>query len=198
MKVEPGASGNSSLHYPDLNARFKIALIVLTAGLFTWVLQSSFKPAQTIDTNAKIKAMFIYSFTRYVEWPSDYKQGNFVIGVMGSGSLVSELDKMANSGKRAGSQAIEVKSFATSSAISRCHMLIVPSDFKGNLAEVLAKIKGQSTLIITEKAGMAKSGAAINFVVQNNKQAFELNKSNAEKYDLKVSSNLLTLAIVVE
>jgi hypothetical protein len=62
----------------------------------------------------------------------------------------------------------------------------------------MSKIRGKSTLIITEKPGLARQGAAINFVVQENKTKFELNKGNAEKYDLKVSSNLLSLAIVVD
>lgn len=176
---------------------FKLFAIVVLTGVFTWLPLSSFRAPQNVDTNARIKAMFIYNFTRYVEWPTNYKQGNFVIGVMGNGSLLNELSKMAST-KLAGVQTIEVKSFSSIASITKCHMLIVPSDVNINLGDVISKVKNHSTLVITEKAGMAKQGAAINFVVQNNKQAFELNKSNAESHDLKVSSNLLTLAIVVE
>lgn len=152
---------------------------------------------RTIDTNAKIKAMFIYNFTKYIEWPQNYKQGNFVIGVLGNSSIFIELSNMA-SAKKAGTQSFEIKNFTSPASVSKCHMLIVASDITTGFSDALSKIKNNSTLIITEKAGLAKQGAAINFVVQNNKQAFELNKANAEKYDLKVSSNLLALAIVVE
>ena len=63
---------------------------------------------------------------------------------------------------------------------------------------VIAKVKGKSTLVVTDKSGMAKQGASINFVSIDNKQKFELNKSNLAKMDLKVSSSLVQLAIVVE
>jgi hypothetical protein len=59
-------------------------------------------------------------------------------------------------------------------------------------------VKSKSTLIVTDKAGMAKKGAAINFIYADNKQKFELNKSNIEKYDLKVSQSLVKLSIEVE
>ena len=67
-----------------------------------------------------------------------------------------------------------------------------------NIKEITAKVKGYSTLIVAEKAGCAKLGAAINFVIQENKQRFELNKANAEKYNLKIGSSLAGLAILVE
>ena len=60
------------------------------------------------------------------------------------------------------------------------------------------KIKNKSTLIITDRAGLATKGAGINFVIQENKQKIELNKSNIEKYKLKVASSLVELAIQVK
>ena len=39
----------------------------------------------------------------------------------------------------------------------------------------------KNTLIITEKPGLAKQGSGINFVIENNKQKFEMNKTNIEK-----------------
>ena len=53
-------------------------------------------------------------------------------------------------------------------------------------------------LIITEKEGLVEKGAGINFIIKNNRQKFELNKKNVEKYKLKVSSNLEALAFTVK
>ena len=44
---------------------------------------------------------------------------------------------------------------------------------------------------------MAKKGSAINFVVEGNRQKFELNKSNVERHNLKVASALEKLAVLV-
>ena len=149
------------------------------------------------DTNAKIKAVFLYNFTKYVEWPTSYKEGTFIIGIYGSNSpLLTELNKMAFT-KTVGKQQLQIKTISSMDKFDKCHMLFVTSDNGGSFSEVLSKLKGTSTLIITERPGLARQGAAINFVVQDNKQKFELNRANAEKYNLKVSSNLAALAIVV-
>lgn len=153
---------------------------------------------QQDDTNAKIKAVFLYNFTKYIEWPPPYKEGNFVIGVFGTNSaLLAELNRMASQ-KMAGAQKIEVRNLPSADGAAKCHIVYLQPDKGSELSDVMSKIKGKSTLIITEKPGLARQGAAINFVVQENKTKFELNKGNAEKYDLKVSSNLLSLAIVVD
>ncbi len=149
------------------------------------------------DTNTKIKAVFLYNFTKYIEWPQNYKSGNFVIGVVGDESFAKELDVFF-SPKSMGSQRFEIKHFKKPADITLSHMIYVSPNYIGNISDVLGKIKGKSTLLITEKAGMAKQGAAINFTIVENKQKFELNKANAEKYDLKVSSSLANLAIKVE
>jgi hypothetical protein len=63
---------------------------------------------------------------------------------------------------------------------------------------VLKKIKGMSTLVVTEKAGLARKGSVINFINVENKQKFELNKTNANKNGLVVSSNLMSLGIAID
>jgi hypothetical protein len=149
------------------------------------------------DTNAKVKSSYIMAFTKNIEWPGSYKEGSFVIGVLGTSTLVEELNKMAAT-KKVGLQNIEIKTFNSASNVSKCHLLYVSPEMSTSLKDVLGKIKGQSTLVVTEKSGMTKQGAAINFVVQDNKLKFELNKSNAQKYNLAVGSSLLPFAILVD
>lgn len=174
--------------------RFSLILIILF--LLPLVVVNCAPPPPP-DTNAKIKSVFVYNFTKYIDWPAPYKQGNFIIGVLGSTSMLTELSTMAAT-KKVGSQTLEVKMFPSPEAVGKCHILYVSADMASNFKEITNKIKGNSTLLVTEKSGLAKQGAAINFVVQDNKQKFELNKSNAEKYDLSISSTLTSLAIVVQ
>src|SRR5262249_16674148 len=146
--------------------------------------------------NAKIKAVFIYNFTKYVEWPKSYKEGNFVITILGSSSgLLTELNTMAGN-KTVGAQRFEINSRTSADGIPpKCHILFIPGTTEVKLSEITSKLKGRNTLIITEKTGSIKQGAAINFVVVENKQKFEVNKTNAEKYELKISSTLTSLAV---
>lgn len=149
------------------------------------------------NTNAKIKAIFVYNFTKYFEWPPNYRAENFVITVIGDLALYKELKEMAKD-KKVGSQAFEIRTAITLNEIEKSHMLIISNSYSNLLNEVPVKMKGKSILVIADKPGAAKNGAAINFVAVDNKQKFELNKKNAEKYGLVVSSNLEKLAIQVE
>lgn len=183
-------------YYSLKKNKLHIVLKGLLIGLCVLFLPSFNTPA--IDTNAKLKAMFIYNFTRYVDWPQSYKEGNFVIGILGKSTLNTELTNFVSQGKKAGgTQPFEIKNFTSNAGITKCHILIVSSEFAGDLGDVFNKVKSSSTLVVTEKRGMAEQGAAINFVVHKNKQEFELNKANAEKHDLKVSSTLEKFAAKV-
>lgn len=146
------------------------------------------------NSNAKIKATFIYNFTKYIDWPDNYKEGNFVIGVLGTTPFYNELTSLLST-KTVGNQRFELKSFTGVNSINgTCHLLFIPSEYSSLLPEALKKVKHSCTLIITEKSGLIRQGSAINFIVENNKQRFELNKENIQKYKLKVSSSLMALA----
>jgi hypothetical protein len=141
--------------------------------------------------------IFLYNFTKYIEWPSENRHGDFVIGVLGVTLLMPELDNLAKT-KMIGSQKCVVKYFNNVKDIQQCHMLFIPNDKSDEMENILKKVKGMKTLIVTEKEGLARKGAGINFVSIDNKQKFELNKTNVGKYGLKVSSNLLSLGILIE
>jgi hypothetical protein len=160
------------------------------------ILSSGFKLAG-VDTNSKMKAIFIMNFTKLVEWPEKYREGSFVIGVVGESPLYTELVKMSKT-KKVANQSLMVKRFKAASEITKCHIVYVSREKSTDITGIVNKVKTNSTLIITEKQGLVDKGAGINFVVKNNRQKFELNKGNVEKYKLKVSSNLEALAYTVK
>lgn len=172
------------------------ALILLSFTLISADIVRFSPPV--IDTTTKIKAQFLYNFTKYIEWPAAYKQGNFVIAIIGNNKMYNDMNTFFT-GKMLGTQKYEVVYFAKPADImTTCHLIYLPSDFTGSITEVVGKVKNKSTLIVGDKAGMAKQGAGINFVYVDNKQKFEMNKSNISKYELKVSSSLSNLAILVD
>jgi uncharacterized protein DUF4154 len=171
----------------------KIAFILFSL----LIIHTGFKPAGAIDTNAKIKAVFIYNFTKYIEWPNSYKEGEFTIGVIGESPLYSELTKMTQT-KKVANQSLQVKKFSSVDEISKCHILYLSKDKSGEISSLLKSLKNNSTLIVTEQTGLVDKGAGINFIIKDNRQKFELNKGNVEKYKLKVSSSLEALAFTVK
>lgn len=155
-----------------------------------------FLNADNYDTNAKIKAIYIFNFANYIEWPKEYRDETFVIGVIGDTPLMKELERMSSS-KKIFNQSIVVKQFESASNISKCHILYVPHDCTDPITGVLGSINDYSTLLVTDKPGLALQGSAINFVVRQNRVKFELNEKNAVKHNLKVSNSLEALAILV-
>jgi hypothetical protein len=164
-------------------------MVVISLGLFVTEIY-----AQT--EIARAQAMFIYNFSRLIEWPAEYKTGPFVVGVLGKGDIIEQL-KTYTGGKSVGSQPITVKTFATPASISACHILFVPFSSTKEMSSITAQIQGKSTLIISEKNGAVNDGSAINFVIVGDKLKFELAPENATRYNIKISSKLNEMAFKV-
>jgi predicted transcriptional regulator len=150
--------------------------------------------AQTPDY--RFHSVFIYNFTKYIQWPAENQSGDFVIGVVGNSPISSELERMA-AHRTVGTQKIVIKKFKSATEVTNCHILFVPNTNIDAFASIQEKLKGKHTLIITEKDGMAHKGSGINFVQQDNKWKFELNEAATHNAGLKVSKELSKLAISV-
>ncbi len=167
---------------------------------FISLIASAFQPVYVLqsgepNTQNKIKSVFIYNFTKYIDWPKSYKEGNFIVGILGTTPFYKDLTDFLGKKTVGGTQPFQIKNFASVASIENCHILYIPANFTGNLSDVLGQTKGRNMLVVTEKAGMLKQGSAINFVVVDSKIKFELSTSNAEKRGLKVSSELEALAV---
>ena len=146
--------------------------------------------------NYKLHSVYMYSFTRYILWPDAYNQGDFEILVLGDSPILEELKAMAQA-KKVGDRVIKVSKISNPSDIRKCSMLFVPSSKSSKIAEVLAKVSTQSILVITEEVGLGAKGSNINFIVKDGKLVFELNLEAINKQNLKVSSELSRLAILI-
>ena len=159
------------------------------------VLSSGFRI--DVDTNSKLKAVFIMNFTKLIDWPESTRKGDFVIGVIGNSPLHTELVKMAKT-KKVANQSLNVQKFNNPNEIKSCHILFVSKNKSLEISSIVNKTKPYNTLVVTENPGLIDKGSGINFVVKNNRQKFELNKKNVERYNLKISSSLESLALTVK
>ena len=146
--------------------------------------------------NDMFKALFMYNFTKNVEWPSDMRQGDFVIVVFGDSPVVGELEKIAAS-KKVGQQNIVVKKVDDANAIGKCHILYLPEGKSGSFGPALSAVEGKPVLMVTDKSGLAQQGACINYVTVGGKLNFEINKSRFQKQGLQMASALANLGIVI-
>lgn len=169
------------------SAMKKTVLIILT-----FVLASIAVHAQ----NYKLHPLYVFSFTRYVQWPEAYNQGDFEIVVLGDSPIIEELNKMAQV-KKVGDRQIKVTKVNSVSEIKKCNIIFVPNTRSTQVGEVVAKVGTQPMLVITEEPGLTAKGSDINFVTKDGKLAFELNQAAISKQNLKVSNELTRLAILI-
>lgn len=146
-----------------------------------------------VSSVSQAQTMFIYNFSRLIQWPAGSSTGDFVIGVVGDNEIYNSLVAFVTN-KKVGSQSITVKKFDDPQSISRCHIVFVGDGKVSRLNEVISKLQGTNSLIITEKRGMINSGSAIDFFMDQDKLRFVMNANNAEKYNLIVSKSLLDMA----
>src|SRR6056297_937444 len=126
--------------------------------------------------NEKFKALFMYNFTKYIEWPGAKNTGDFVIGILGNSPIKKELEVIATK-KKVGGQPINMKVYNSVNEIGNCHILFIPPGKSSSLNAVKKQVSGQGVLVITDKPGLARKGAGINYVLAGGRQDFEINKA---------------------
>jgi YfiR/HmsC-like len=195
----PGPAENPSIAGTQLNIYnvkplfFKIRLLCFTGLLLLCVS----KMAAQQGTNYSVNANIIYHFTKYINWPSDKKSGDFIIGIVGDTPLYDEL-KSITANKSAGSQKIVIMKYRASAHIFNCHILFISEDESGNLKKIVLATTGTSTLLVTESEGLARRGSCINFIIADEHLKIEINKNNIEQRNLSIANELLQLGILVK
>jgi hypothetical protein len=160
---------------------------------------SIYASAQNI--NYKLASLYVYNFTKYIDWPVKDKNDFFIIGVFGETPAFEEFKKMANTKKEVSGKKIVVEKIATIKELDKCAIIYIPLSQSHRLKEIKESLGTHPILIITEKPGMAHKGAGINLFLDEddeNKLKFELNKKAIESAGLHVSSQLVNLGIPVK
>ncbi len=173
---------------PKLNTmKVKIVFLLLLSIL------SSFAKVQN---HYPMYGVFFYNFTKYIQWPDDYNQGDFEILVLGDTPMTAELSKLAER-KKVNGRSIKVTAISSVNDIRKCQVLFLASSSSNIITEVTKKIKGLSILLVTEKDGLGKKGASINYIEKDGKPSFEINLEIAADHKLKVFSELTKWAVVI-
>jgi len=143
-----------------------------------------------------LKALFIFNFIKYVDWTQTNGTGNFKIVILGQSEINESLQKIAEQ-KKVNNRKVEIKSSEDLDEING-QVLFIPRNMSDHLPECIDKFSGKGMLIVTEGKNLASKGSSINFVMLDNKMKFEINQTAVRNSGLKVSSQLLDLAIVVK
>jgi hypothetical protein len=170
-------------------------LIVLGAlcGLMTGAAAT---PLQ-VQSAESVKAAFVLRFAGYVTWPEDsLPPGKFTIAVLGGRDLAPNLQALLG-GRALLNRPVQVRKVASVREAADAQILYVGADHRGELRALLAPLAGRSVLVISDEDGGLASGAAINLLIADQRVRFEISVEAARRARLKISSDLLALAVRV-
>ena len=143
----------------------------------------------------KYHPIFIYNFSKYIEWPSPQANEDFVIWVVGSEQAYEQMHNISEKKKTIKNQSLVVKKCNSLDEVKRGNIVFITKSARVTSAQMENELGKQGILVITEREGMAQKGSHINFITTNaSKIGFELNTTSTQNAGLKVASALTALA----
>jgi hypothetical protein len=176
--------------------------IILSVALLLMMVSSTALPAALAGGvgEYQVKAAFLFNFMKFVEWPNRLfttANGPLIIGVPAVDSLQPTLEKIFQ-GKTVRGRSVVVRELKNKEQAAECHVLFLTGLDKRQMDAWLERLKGSPTLTVGESENFAARGGIINFFLLDNQVRFEINPGAAEKAGLKISSQLLSLAKIIE
>jgi hypothetical protein len=148
----------------------------------------------------QMKAVFVYNFVKFVEWPSEaFKTPGdpITICIAGQDPFNGSLEAAVR-GKAVEGRPFLIKRFADVQSAASCQILFVASSERKRFRTILSDLKAAGVLTVGETQGFALEGGVINFKLEDGKVRLEVNLAAAQQERLHISSKLLSLADIVK
>ncbi len=149
--------------------------------------------AQTAEREYQIKAVFLFNFTHFVDWPaSAFSSGHapMVLGVFGKDPLFPFFEP-AIVGEKLNEHIPISKKYAGIDDIEFAHLIFLDTADKKKMEQVIAKLKGRSVLTVGESPDFLAAGGMIRFYMRDNKIQLQVNVHATKAAGLVISSRLL-------
>lgn len=93
---------------------------------------------------------------------------------------------------------MEVKTLASVREAGDCRILFMGSSATGEVAGILAAVRGAPVLTVSDMPDFTSRGGVIQFVLIDSRVRFRINLGNAERAGIILSSQLLRVAVSIE
>ena len=154
--------------------------------------------AETLALHQRVKAVFLYKFAGFVEWPQRAfpdPQSPIVIAVAGAEGVARELE-LAIADRSVGGRPLQVRRLGgTEKPGDCCQVLFVGArNDNARTTELLASAQGHPVLTVTERESEHPPGSVINFVAAEDRVRFDISRDAADANSLQLRSQLLGVA----
>jgi hypothetical protein len=142
----------------------------------------------------EVKAAFIFRFVGYVRWPEDSLPARFTIAVLGADEVAENLQALL-AGRQLLNRPVQVRRIENLHDAADAQVLFVGGAERREQRRLAALAPGRGTLVITESAHGMPAGSMINLLVVDQRVRFQISQDAAQAAALKISSDLLALAV---
>jgi hypothetical protein len=156
--------------------------------------------AQAPPTEYEVKAVFLFNFSQFVDWPAaafPASSSPLVIGVLGGDPFGATLDEIVR-GETVNGRPLAVRRYQSIDQLDTCHILFIDRSQEAQLGAILAALKGRSILTVGDFDDFARRGGMIRFATVGNKIRLRVNLAAAQEAKLTISSKLLRPAHIVQ
>jgi hypothetical protein len=167
--------------------------------LFFFILSGFVSAVQPASREYQVKAVFLYNFAQFVEWPEDAFTSNhspLVIGVLGENPFGEYLNE-AVQGEVLNGHPLKVQQYEKVEEVVNCHILYVNQNKKEALGRTLNALQSKSILTVGDAGNFIEQGGMVRFFTEKGKTRIQIDLESTKKADIVVSSKLLRVADVV-
>lgn len=147
----------------------------------------------------QIKAVFLFNFTRFVDWPQtafQNQQAPLLICVLGEDPYGKNLDEVVE-GETAHGHPLAVSRLGGVEEAAHCHILYVSGSEQPRFREIHAALNGRPVLTVGDTPEFIGSGGIVRFETVAGKIRLSINLEAAKRAGLTFSSKLLRSADIV-
>ncbi len=183
----------------QLNTSRQRRRLLLAALLVAACALPSAAQAQGGPSVDAVKAAYLHKFRHYAEWPGKRQVGGepvAVIGLVGADEVAEALLQISGASTRPGAL-VEVRRLRLSDAPRGIHILYVGAGYWPRAQALVDAAAANGVLVISESEGALDEGSMLNFRIVDERLRFEVALDTAERAGVKLSSQLLSLALSV-
>jgi hypothetical protein len=154
--------------------------------------------AQAPAPEGKLKAAFVSKFPQFVEWPAPLVERDIplTLCVAMPDPFGPDLDELVSDQSLNG-HAMVVRRLDLEASLNGCHVLFLPSAAAGAARHLLRKAASIPILTIGDDRRFLDEGGIIGLRMVGGRVRFEVSVAAARRAGLKLSSQLLQLALSV-
>jgi hypothetical protein len=152
-----------------------------------------------VATAPEVKAAYLLNFVKFTTWPASVAPdgADLTMCVVGDERVVVALDEVTH-GQRIEGRGIVVAALADMNDVRRCHLLYASGLGADKEQTLVEGTRGRPILTASDSSTFMKHGGVAAFHIAAGRMKFSVNPSAAERAHLRISSKLLSLAVIVK